>query len=119
MHKGQVDAVQATVAYHENFRETVLNIESWNCLFDEFPDLITQARTSADVDHAKATDPGITRMDRQVVHEMNRVGQVVQWQPRLWPDRGGLAAVGMDAAEIAGIMGGNWYRLYTENFGPE
>lgn len=30
----------------------------------------------------------------------------------------GLAAVGMNAAEIAGIMGGNWLTFYRENFAP-
>ena len=30
----------------------------------------------------------------------------------------GLRAVGFDKAEIAGIMGGNWYRFYAESFGP-
>lgn len=30
----------------------------------------------------------------------------------------GLAAVGMTAGEIAGVMGGNWYRFYEEGFAP-
>lgn len=30
----------------------------------------------------------------------------------------GLKAVGFDQAEIAGIMGGNWYRFFDLNFGP-
>ncbi len=128
MRAGGVDAVHATIAYHENFRETVLNIEKWNRDFERFPDLIMQARSAADVDTAKATgrtaiifgaqnpspieddiglveilhtlglrfmqlsynnqsllatgcyeadDPGITRMGRQVIAEMNRVGMVV------------------------------------------
>jgi membrane dipeptidase len=304
MREGQVDAVHVTIAYHENFRETVLNIEQWNRWFEQFPDLIMQASNAADVDHAKATgrtaiifgaqnpspieddiglveilhtlglrfmqlsynnqsllatgcyeatDPGITRMGRQVIREMNRVGLVVDmshsadrstieaadlstrpitithanphdWHPALrnkssdviravvenggmfgfsiyphhlrggsactltdfcemiarmadtygtahfglgtdlcqdQPDsvvewmrvgrwskeidygegsasapgfppmpawfndnrdfgkiEAGLAAVGMNKAEVAGIMGGNWYRFYAENFGP-
>ena len=128
MREGQVDAVHVTIAYHENFRETVLNIEQWNRWFEQFPDLIMPAKTAADVDHAKATgrtaiifgaqnpspieddiglvavlhtlglrfmqlsynnqsllatgcyeteDPGITRMGRQVIGEMNRVGMVI------------------------------------------
>lgn len=28
----------------------------------------------------------------------------------------GLSAVGFDPQEVAGIMGGNWYRFYAENF---
>ncbi len=30
----------------------------------------------------------------------------------------GLAAVGMSADEVTAIMGGNWYRFFSENFGP-
>ena len=31
----------------------------------------------------------------------------------------GLKAVGMSAEETAAVMGGNWYRFFKENFGPE
>ena len=31
----------------------------------------------------------------------------------------GLRATGMSEAEVAGIMGGNWYRFFAENFGSE
>ncbi len=30
MRAGAVDAVHVTITYHENFRETVHNIERWN-----------------------------------------------------------------------------------------
>ena len=33
MREGGVDAVHVTIAYHENFRETVLNFEKWNSWF--------------------------------------------------------------------------------------
>ena len=126
--EGAVDAVHATIAYHENFRETVLNFEKWNRWFEQYPDLIMKGLTAADVDAARETgrtaiffgfqnpspieddiglveivhtlgarfmqltynnqsllatgcyeaeDPGITRMGRQVIKEMNRVGLVV------------------------------------------
>jgi len=128
MRKGNVDAVHVTITYHENFRETVLQIEKWNRFFEQFPDLIFQGRTAADIKVAKDTkrtaiffgsqnpscieddiglveilhtlglrfmqltynnqsllaagcyeadDPGLTRMGREVVSEMNRVGLVV------------------------------------------
>ena len=128
MRKGNVDAVHVTITYHENFRETVLQIEKWNRFFEQFPDLIFQGRTAADIKVAKDTkrtaiffgsqnpscieddiglveilhtlglrfmqltynnqsllaagcyeadDPGLTRMGREVVAEMNRVGLVV------------------------------------------
>ena len=128
MREGRVDAVHATIAYHETFRETVLNIEAWNRWFEVHDDLILKGRTAADVDRARETgrtaiffgfqnpspieddiglvevlhdlgarfmqlsynnqsllatgcyeaeDPGITRMGREVIAEMNRVGMVV------------------------------------------
>lgn len=55
MRAGGVDAVHATITYHETFRETVLNIEAWNRWFEQFPDLIFQGRTAADVDLARET----------------------------------------------------------------
>lgn len=128
MREGGVDAVHVTITYHETFRETVLNIETWNRWFERFPELIFQGRTASDVALARATgrtaiffgsqnpscieddiglvqvlhtlglrfmqltynnqsllasgcyeahDSGLTRMGREVVAEMNRVGLVV------------------------------------------
>jgi len=128
MREGGLDAVHATICYHENFRETVANIESWNRRFERHPDLIMPGRCAADVHEARRTnrtaiffgfqncspieddiglveichalgarfmqlsynnqsllatgcfeseDPGITRMGRAVIKEMNRVGLVV------------------------------------------
>ena len=128
MRAGGVDAVHVTITYHENFRETVLNIEAWNRWFERFPDLIFQGHSAADVTVARNTgrtaiffgsqnpscieddiglveilhtlglrfmqltynnqsllasgcyegdDTGLTRMGREVVTEMNRVGLVV------------------------------------------
>ncbi len=31
----------------------------------------------------------------------------------------GLKAIGMNPEEVTGIMGGNWYRFYAENFTPQ
>ena len=128
MAEGGVSAVHVTICYHENFRETVLNIEAWNRRFEAHGDLIMPGRSADDVIRAQsegrtaiffgfqncspieddiglveichglgarfmqlsynnqsllangcyeAQDPGITRMGRQVIAEMNRVGLVV------------------------------------------
>jgi microsomal dipeptidase-like Zn-dependent dipeptidase len=128
MREGGVDAVHVTIAYHENFRETVANIEQWNSLFERFPELIVQGKTGDDVRLARETgrtaifygfqnpspmeddirlveilhtlgarfmqltynnqsllgsgcyeanDTGITRMGKEVIEEMNRVGLVI------------------------------------------
>ena len=54
MREGGVDAVHVTICYHENFRETVLNIEQWNRWFEQFSDLIFHGKTGDDVRRAKA-----------------------------------------------------------------
>ncbi|MCO4823853.1 MAG: membrane dipeptidase [Amylibacter sp.] len=128
MRAGGVDAVHVTISYHENFRETVLNMEQWNRWFQQFPDLIFHGLWGSDVALARETgrtaiffgfqnpapieddidlvqilhtlgarfmqltynnqsllatgcyeaeDPGITRMGKQVIKEMNRVGMVL------------------------------------------
>ncbi len=128
MREGNVDAVHVTIAYHENFRETVLNIEQWNRWFEQHSDLIMHAKFAEDVEAAKQSnrtailfgfqnpspieddiglveivytlgarfmqltynnqsllatgcyeseDTGITRMGREVIKEMNRLGLVV------------------------------------------
>ena len=128
MREGSVDAVHVTICYHENFRETVANIEKWNRWFERFPELIFHGKTADDVRLAKKTnrtaiffgfqncspieddiglveichtlgarfmqltynnqsllatgcyeanDTGVTRMGKQVIKEMNRVGLVI------------------------------------------
>lgn len=53
MRAGGLDAVHVTIAYHETFRETVLNIEQWNRWFEQFPDLIMKGRWAGDVAKAR------------------------------------------------------------------
>lgn len=126
--EAQLDAVHVTIAYHENFREMVANLERWNRFFERYPQLIFKGTTAADVDAAHASgrtavffgfqnpspieddiglveivhqlgvrfmqltynnqsllasgcyepvDAGISRMGKEVIAEMNRVGLVV------------------------------------------
>lgn len=128
MRTGGVSAAHITIAYHENFTETVRNMIVWNKYFRQYSDYILHGRTAADVKRARAegktaiifgfqncspiedniglvqilhdlgarfmqlsynnqsllatgcyeqNDSGITRMGRQVIREMNRVGLVV------------------------------------------
>lgn len=125
---GKVDAIHVTIAYHEDFRETVLNLEKWNRLFEAHGDLIMRGESAQDVRIANETgrtavffgfqnpspiesdiglveiwhklgirfmqltynnqsllaagcyepnDSGITRMGKEVIKEMNRVGLVI------------------------------------------
>jgi microsomal dipeptidase-like Zn-dependent dipeptidase len=54
LREGKVDAVQVTVCYHEDFRETVENLIDWNKRFARFAELIMPARSAADIDAARA-----------------------------------------------------------------
>ena len=56
MRQGRVDAIHVTIAYHENFREMVANIEQWNSYFERFPTLIFQGKSGDDVRLAHETD---------------------------------------------------------------
>ena len=49
MHEGGVSAVHVTICYHEDFRETVVNMADWNRMFERFPNLIVPGRTADDV----------------------------------------------------------------------
>lgn len=150
MREGKVDAVHATICYHENFRETVANVEKWNRWFELFPDLIFHGKTGNDVRLARETgrtaiffgfqnpspieddiglveichmlgarfmqltynnqsllatgcyeaeDTGITRMGKQVIKEMNRVGLVVDMSHSA--ERSTLEAIEMSERPIA------------------
>ena len=54
MNEGGVSAVHVTICYHENFRETVANMEAWNRRFQAHADLIIPGRTADDVRRAHA-----------------------------------------------------------------
>lgn len=150
MREGNVDAVHATITYHENFRETVANIEKWNLWFERFPELIFHGKTGDDVRLARETgrtaiffgfqnpspieddiglveichmlgarfmqltynnqsllatgcyeaeDTGITRMGKQVIKEMNRVGLVVDMSHSA--ERSTLEAIDVSQRPIA------------------
>ncbi|MBI3944044.1 MAG: membrane dipeptidase, partial [Chloroflexi bacterium] len=51
--RGGLTAINATVAVHENFRQTINNITTWHRLFEQYQDLIMPARSVADIKAAK------------------------------------------------------------------
>ena len=53
MAEGGVSAVHVTIAYHEQFRETVANFEAWNRWFETYPELIFQGFSGDDVRRAQ------------------------------------------------------------------
>ena len=55
LREGGVDAIHVTIAYHESFREMVLNIEQWNEWFQRYSDLIMMGRCGSDVNIARQT----------------------------------------------------------------
>jgi membrane dipeptidase len=150
MRAGGVDAVHVTIAYHESFREMVLNLESFNRWFERFPELIFKGTSAADVRLAQETgrtaiffgfqnpspieddiglveichqlgvrfmqltynnqsllatgcyeddDTGLTRMGKQVVEEMNRIGMVVDMSHSA--DRSTLESIDHSSRPIA------------------
>ncbi|MEM9147651.1 MAG: membrane dipeptidase [Pseudomonadota bacterium] len=150
MREGGVDAVHVTIAYHETFRETVQNLETWNRWFEQHSDLILKGLWASDIDRAQASgrtaiffgfqnpspieddiglveivhslgarfmqlsynnqsllatgcyeaeDSGLTRMGRQVVREMNRVGLVIDMSHSA--DRSTIEAADLSERPIA------------------
>jgi microsomal dipeptidase-like Zn-dependent dipeptidase len=150
LREGKVDAVQVTVCYHEDFRETVENLIDWNRRFARFAELVMPARSAADIDAARASgrtaiflglqnasaieddiglveilhrlgirvmqltynnqsllgagcyeahDAGITRMGREAIVEMNRLGMLIDMSHSA--ERTTLEAIDLSARPIA------------------
>lgn len=59
MQAGGLSAVHATIAYHENARETLSRLGEWNRRFETWPELIRPVRTASDI---------------RLAHEEGRVG---------------------------------------------
>ncbi|GED23251.1 dipeptidase [Halomonas halmophila] len=53
MREGGVDAVHATLVYHENIRETLLRMGEWKRRFEAHGDLIMPVREAADIQRAR------------------------------------------------------------------
>lgn len=55
LNAGGVHAIHVTVAYHEDFRQTVANLVAWNERFRRFPQFILPGRDADDVRKAQAS----------------------------------------------------------------
>ena len=55
MAQAHLAAVHVTICYHENFRQTVENMISWNRYIEAYPDRLMFGRTGADVRAAHAS----------------------------------------------------------------
>ncbi|MDR5900911.1 dipeptidase [Halomonas icarae] len=53
MREGGVDAVHATLVYHETTRETLSRMGEWNRRFEEHADLIMPVRQASDIERAR------------------------------------------------------------------
>ncbi|PRY73138.1 dipeptidase [Halomonas ventosae] len=54
MREGGLDAVHATLVYHENIRETLSRLGEWNRRFEQHHDLIMPVREPGDIERARA-----------------------------------------------------------------
>jgi len=150
MREGGLDAVHATVAYHEGFRETARLIADWGQRFRDHADLILPAREAADIARAvrgertaiflglqtpmpieddiglieilhqlgirffqltynnqsllgcgwqEAEDSGVTRMGREAIAELNRLGMVIDLSHA--GERTALQAIGLSRRPVA------------------
>ena len=52
-HEANLDAVHATICYHEDYDELQINIESWKKYFENYSSLIFQGFNSEDIEKAK------------------------------------------------------------------
>ncbi len=52
-HKAKLDAVHATICYHEDYDELQINIELWKKYFENYSSLIFQGFNSKDIEKAK------------------------------------------------------------------
>ncbi len=53
MNAAKMDAIHVTIAYHENFRETIHNVEQWNRFFEDYPQYICHGKNADDILLAK------------------------------------------------------------------
>ena len=55
MREARIDAVHVTIAYHEGFRDTILNLEKWYQYFYDYSEFIFQGFSADDIRLAKQT----------------------------------------------------------------
>ena len=110
MREGGVDAVHATLVYHENCRETLLRFGEWQRRFEEHSDLIMPVFEASDIELARETNRvGIffgaqncspIEDDIDLVAIMRRLGLLIM---QLTYNNQSLLACGCYEAEDSGI----------------
>ena len=72
-HEAKLDAVHATICYHEDFDELQLNLKKWNSHFNENSDLIFQGKNSKDIENAKTQNKTAIFMVFKIVHLLKMI----------------------------------------------
>ena len=70
MAQGGVDAVHVTICYHEDFSETVQNLQTWNRHFQDYAGRIMPGRCAEDVLTAHATGKTAIFLPRHEVGQL-------------------------------------------------
>ena len=78
MRKGGVDAVHVTIAYHESFREMVLNLEQWNRWFEQYPNLVFKATCGDDVRKAKTQNARQSFSGSRIRHRLKMTSALLK-----------------------------------------
>lgn len=110
MIQGGVDAVHATLAYHENCRETLLRFGEWQRRFEQHSDLIMPVREAGDIERARdsgrvgiffgAQNCSPIEDDIDLIGIMRRLGLLIM---QLTYNNQSLLACGCYEAEDSGI----------------
>ncbi len=90
--EAKLDAVHVTIAYHEDFDEVKKNVETWKKHFQEYKNGLVESvhkmgarfmqltynnQSLLATGCYEKTDSGVTRMGKEVIKEMNRIGVVI------------------------------------------
>jgi len=78
MREGGVDAVHATLVYHETCRETLQRLGEWNRRFEDFSDLIMPVREAGDIERARHAGKTGIFLGPRIAHPLKTT--LIWWQ---------------------------------------